>query len=330
MHDDNAATDISWDRVRRIAAVGEPLLELQPGGAGQIRVAFGGDVANGMVCLARLLGKTGVELSLITALGNSGYSGWLRERLTSLGIRVNEPPHGGSGEPGIYGIPLAPGHGAAFSYWRHQSAARAFLQVATLANFQLLFGQPQVLLVTGVTLALCSATSFEDLCSWVRTHRHDCRVVLDTNFRRALWSSEAEARSRIGRFERLVSLIATGLEDERALWQCASAQDISARLGHLSIELLIRGGPEGCYVGTSRHLRHVAASRIEAVDTAGAGDAHLAGFLAARISGCDQLDAAHFANQVAALIVSQIGSAAGSDLTFPPLPAGFGSKPPAI
>src|ERR1700683_2523780 len=91
-----------WTEVRRISALGEPLIELQPVGDGELRVSFGGDVANTMVCLARLLRADRFNFSLVTALGNSGYAAWLRNKVTREGIEVVEPASGG--EPGIYGI----------------------------------------------------------------------------------------------------------------------------------------------------------------------------------------------------------------------------------
>ena len=53
---------------------------------GGVRLAFGGDVANSMACLGRILGPAAARVSLVTALGHSGYSAWLRERLTRAGI----------------------------------------------------------------------------------------------------------------------------------------------------------------------------------------------------------------------------------------------------
>lgn len=312
-------TEPCWSDTRRITALGEPLLELQPGEAGEIRLAFGGDVANSMACLARIFGKSRLEISLVTALGNSGYSAWLRSRLTRQGIRLIEPPI--EGEPGIYGLPTDAAPSAGFSYWRGQSAARQFLRSSTFEQFAELLRQPQVLLVTGITLALCSAASFEHLCRWVQRHEKECRIVFDCNFRRRLWESEATARARIGAFERFASLIATGVEDESSLWGAATTPEILARLSHLSAEYLIRGGPEGCWVGSGRECRHVAAEPATVVETAGAGDAHLAGYLAARISGQDPIDAARYANQAAAVIVSQRGSAPKESAIFPPLPA---------
>ena len=308
-----------WTDTRRIAALGEPLLELQPGGAGEVRMAFGGDVANSMICLARILGAGARRISLVTALGDSSYSSWLRSQLTREGIHVIEPSI--AGEPGIYGLPLDPAGGPGFSYWRAQSAARAFLQSADPGRFEELLDDTQLLLVTGITLALCSRTSFEHLCRWVDRHRDGCRVVFDCNFRRRLWDNEAEARERIGTFEQLSSLIATGAEDEKTLWGAESTAQIVDRVSRLSAEYLIRGGPEGCWVGSGREWQHVPTQPVTVIgDTAGAGDAHLASYMAARICGSARAEAAAYANTAAAVIVSQRGSVPKADARFPALP----------
>jgi 2-dehydro-3-deoxygluconokinase len=311
--------DRRWTDVRCIAALGEPLIELQPTGDGNLQVAFGGDVANTMVCLARILRAASCHLSIVTALGNSAYSAWLRNKLVQEGIGVVEPPN--AGEPGIYGISPDSGHQSPSSYWRAQSAARQFLHSANLRDFEELLGKPQILMITGITLALCSAASFENLCDWIELHRDQCRLVFDTNFRPALWANAGEARERIGTLERLASIIATGLEDEKILWQAADADEVIERISELSGEFVVRGGKEGCWVGVKGHWDHVTAAPAKVIDSVGAGDAHLAGYVAARITGCTQLDAAQIANRVAAVIVSQRGSVPKKDAALPRLGA---------
>ncbi len=318
MHADADSETARWMRVGRIAALGEPLLELQPA-EDEIRLAFGGDVANCLVCLARILGAGGPQLSLVSALGDSGYSEWLRERLRREGINLGEPPL--AGEPGLYGLPLDPRHRPGFSYWRSASAASEFLRSPDPRQLEMLLGDPDVLLVTGITLALCSAASFRHLCQWIERHRLRCRIVFDVNYRARLWQSESLARERIGTLEALAEVIATGTEDEKALWGCADEAAIARRLGAHRGECVIRGGAAGCWVGAANRWQHVPTLPVRALDTAGAGDSHLAGYLAARIGGCARAEAAAYANQVAAVIVGQRGSAPREGLAFPPLPA---------
>ena len=307
-----------WGRVRRITALGEPLLELQPTPDRQIRLAFGGDVANSTTCLARILGTSGTEVSLVTALGRGSYADWLRGRLKQEGIRLCEPSN--EGEPGIYGLPIDPVSGSEFSYWRDDSAARRFLRSIETTQLDGLLGDSQLLIVTGITLALCSSESFEHLCHWIGLHCNHSRVVFDCNYRRRLWACEAEARQRIGTFEKLASVVVTGFEDEKNVWGSASPADIIRRVSKLEAEYVIRGGGEGCWVGLGENWRHIPAGTPPIVDTAGAGDAHLAGYIAARISGCPRAEAAEYGNRVAAVIIGQRGSAPRAGTRLPPLP----------
>jgi 2-dehydro-3-deoxygluconokinase len=302
-----ADTEEWWKHVRRITALGEPLLELQPTAGQQIRLAFGGDVANSTTCLARILRTSGKEISLVTALGTGTYADWLRERLKQERIRLCEPPS--EGEPGIYGLPIDSARGSEFSYWRDDSAARRFFRSAEMTQLDELLSESQLLIVTGITLALCSSESFEHLCHWIRLHCHHCRVVFDCNFRRRLWAGDAEARQRIGMFEKLASAVVTGFEDEKSVWASTTPMDIIRRVSRLPGEYVIRGGGEGCWVGLGENWRHIPAGSPPVIDTAGAGDAHLAGYIAARVSGCPRAEAAEYGNRVAAVIIRQRGSA---------------------
>jgi sugar/nucleoside kinase (ribokinase family) len=66
-------------------------------------------------------------------------------------------------------------------------------------------------------------------------------------------------------------------------------------------------GERGCAVNGQR----VPGFAVDAVDTTGAGDCFVAGFLAARQRGSTVMEAARFANAVGALSVSRLGSVAG-------------------
>jgi 2-dehydro-3-deoxygluconokinase len=323
---DNRGTLLHWPDVKQIAALGEPLLELQPAADDGIRVAFGGDVANSSVTLARILGASGIQVSVVTALGNSSYSAWLRGRLEREGIRVVEPRI--DGHPGIYGLSLDPSSRPGFSYWRSTSAASSFFHGANIDEFRELLGAPQLLIVTGITLALCSASSFDALCRWIREHRDDCRVAFDCNFRRSLWASVTEARERIGTFEKLASVVATGTEDESLLWSAGSAAEIIRRVRQLRAEYVLRAGKDGCWVSARPHWEHIPTAPLTVVDSAGAGDAHFASYVAARISGCSKTVAASYANQVAAVVVCQRGSVLREGAGIPALPGLSSSDDP--
>jgi sugar/nucleoside kinase (ribokinase family) len=74
----------------------------------------------------------------------------------------------------------------------------------------------------------------------------------------------------------------------------------------------LKMGPEGSFV-MDKHLEHhrVPAARVDTVDGTGAGDAFIAGFLAARLRGLNLLECACIGNATGALCVTALGATAG-------------------
>jgi sugar/nucleoside kinase (ribokinase family) len=80
---------------------------------------------------------------------------------------------------------------------------------------------------------------------------------------------------------------------------------------HLPRDVLIvvRDGPQGCWIHQQGERRHVPGFKVQAVDSNGAGDAHAGVFVAGLAQGLSALDAAQRANAAAALAVTRWGPA---------------------
>lgn len=93
------------------------------------------------------------------------------------------------------------------------------------------------------------------------------------------------------------------------------AQDIATALTELSRHLpartllVVRDGPNGCWVGRTNEVEHVPGFKVQAVDSNGAGDAHAGVFIAGLANGLKPADAARRANAAAALAVTRWGPA---------------------
>lgn len=93
------------------------------------------------------------------------------------------------------------------------------------------------------------------------------------------------------------------------------ASDINAALPALSRHLpantllVVRDGPNGCWVGRVGHIEHVQGFKVRAVDSNGAGDAHAGVFIAGLANGLEPAEAARRANAAAALAVTRWGPA---------------------
>jgi sugar/nucleoside kinase (ribokinase family) len=73
----------------------------------------------------------------------------------------------------------------------------------------------------------------------------------------------------------------------------------------------LKMGAEGCYLRTRDQELHIPAWQVDVVDTTGAGDAWVAGFLAGVVMGWDLEQAGRLANAEGALCVTAIGTTAG-------------------
>jgi sugar/nucleoside kinase (ribokinase family) len=73
--------------------------------------------------------------------------------------------------------------------------------------------------------------------------------------------------------------------------------------------LVVRDGPNGCWVGRAGQIEHVPGFKVQAVDSNGAGDAHAGVFIAGLAAGLKPAAAAQRANAAAALAVTRWGPA---------------------
>ncbi|MBH3466659.1 bifunctional hydroxymethylpyrimidine kinase/phosphomethylpyrimidine kinase [Pseudomonas carnis] len=84
---------------------------------------------------------------------------------------------------------------------------------------------------------------------------------------------------------------------------------------HLQALLVVRDGPNGCWVGRGAETEHVPGFKVQAVDSNGAGDAHAGVFIAGLAQGLKPVEAARRANAAAALAVTRWGPATSPGVT---------------
>lgn len=93
------------------------------------------------------------------------------------------------------------------------------------------------------------------------------------------------------------------------------ASDIAEALNRLAdhlpadVLMVVRDGPQGCWISQRGDRQHVPGFKVEAVDSNGAGDAHAGVFVAGLAQGLSASEAARRANAAAALAVTRWGPA---------------------
>jgi ribokinase len=111
-----------------------------------------------------------------------------------------------------------------------------------------------------------------------------------------------------------VDLLAVNLEEARALSGRAGvgsdpADDVSRAVRYIAalnprMWVVVTAGSRGSWAWDGRSLEHAPAGDVEVVNTAGAGDAHLAGVVVGLIRGLDLFAANAYASAVSALAVT--------------------------
>ncbi|HEX8510999.1 MAG TPA: sugar kinase [Propionibacteriaceae bacterium] len=164
------------------------------------------------------------------------------------------------------------------SYYRAGSAASK-ITLADVGEDRI--ARAALLHVTGITPALSAQAAATVRAAVAVARAHRVPVSLDFNYRRALWSA-ADAGAFYRELLPSVDLVFAG-EDEAAIAipDAADAAELARRIEALGPrQVVIKRGAAGAFAVIDGQTYSQPAVAIEAVDTVGAGDAFVAGYLA--------------------------------------------------
>lgn len=299
---------------KRVVSFGECMLELQGEAFGAMRQTFGGDTLNTAVYLARLArGRWPVEYA--SAVGDDPLSEGLLERWRAEGLGIDLVRRIPGRLPGLYLIEVGAGGERRFSYWRDQSAARAYFDLAAEQGMTPLEAQAETigtLYFSGISLAILPPAGRERLFALAQRLRESgAMVVFDNNYRPRLWPDVDAARAAFTRALSLASIALLTLDDEQALWGEADAlAQLERTLASPCPELVIKRGAAPTLVCCAgRAPVEVPTERVaEVVDTTAAGDSFAGAYLAARLAGAAPDAAARAGNRLAARVVQHRGA----------------------
>jgi 2-dehydro-3-deoxygluconokinase len=270
----------------RVLTVGETMALLDPVDDGSTyRLRIGGAESNVAVALTRL----GVDVTWVSRLGADPFGDVIADTLAREGVSlcVDRDP---ARPTGVY-FKSRSGGKTRMHYYRAGSAASQ-LGPSDVAD-DLLEGVSLVHL-TGITTALGEGARalVHDLAR--RARARAIVVLLDPNYRPALWPGPGEAAAALPDADWLLC----GLEEGNLLFGTASPEALAAAVG---TNVAIRVGERGALVTTEGGLVEVAPRRLEVVvDEVGAGDGFAAGFAYGLLRGWPPARCANAGNVIAA------------------------------
>jgi 2-dehydro-3-deoxygluconokinase len=283
------------------------------------QLSAAGDTFNTSVYIARF----GCETAYLTKLGDDNLSHKIIKIMEDESISSFFVSEKKGSQPGIYLIENDSKGERVFRYWRRESPARTlFTDTDSSHDLEQSLAGFGIVYFTGISLAILSENARDKFFIELKKFKEKGGVIcFDSNFRAKLWRDLGEAKAIIHSFLDLVDILLVTYEDEENLWGFASVEnlftyykdtfdikEIVLKQGSLPVKLL--------------HVKTFGENNIididvdpvpNVIDTAGAGDAFNAGYIAARILGKDPCEACNIGNQSAAVVIQHSGAIVDKD-----------------
>lgn len=297
-------TAASWPAGARALSIGEALVDVVHDRAGGVAEHPGGSPLNVAVGLARL----GATVQLASCLGDDAHGAMVRRHVEASGAALAPGTLGAIPRTSTAQATLAADGGASYEFALEWRPARP-----EVAGFDVVHtGSIAAYLEPGATTVLDA----------VGEAAASALVSFDANVRPTLIGSRGAALARVGAFARIAQLVK--MSDEDAAWlypERTAEQSAAALAAETGAVAVITRGAAGGLLAAGAEVLDFPAFPITTVDTVGAGDSFMAGFLFAVVAddlapalrrraatAGDLLPAARFAAACAAITASRAGA----------------------
>lgn len=310
--------------MKKIAIIGECMIELNGKPFGDMWQTFGGDSLNSAVYLSRSTNEQ-VEVNYVTAMGTDPLSEGIVQRWKNEGINCQFVLQDKERQPGLYLIQLDEYGERTFLYWRKQSAARFMLQHPDFPSVADTLMEMDMVLLSGISLAILSQEDRNSLIALLqKLASNGVEIAFDSNFRPALWPQDEDWKTVQENYRKILNLCDIALvtyDDEEAIWKDASPQQALTRLKRSGVKkAILKLGSQGClyqdFTVRGSVPQQVATVPItNVVDTTSAGDSFNAGFLSGYLTGLNPKQSCLRGHQLAGVVIQNKGAIVSESTT---------------
>jgi len=253
-----------------ITVAGEALIDLVIDASGSVAPLPGGAPFN----VARTIARLGGDCQYVGRLSDDGFGEQLRSALEEVGVTIAVPDP--TPAPTTLAVARIDALGSAEYKFYLDGTSASQLTPADVPP-EILDGS-EALALGGLGLLVEPTAS--SLTALIRERPPGATILLDPNCRPAAVADVAVYRELIDTFIRQVDIVKVSTDDLRLLrpgeaWLTAARGLLE--LGPAAV--LVTDGPSPATVLTESRERSVPVPAVEVVDTIGAGDAFVAGFL---------------------------------------------------
>ncbi|MFD0967007.1 sugar kinase [Seminibacterium arietis] len=298
--------------MKKIAIIGECMIELSGEPFGEMVQSYGGDTLNTATYLSRTSSTEQIEVNYVTLLGKDKLSEGLIERFKEDNINTELILQDENRQPGIYMVKLDQFGERSFLYWRNLSSARYLLQhqdyhkvIEKLATMDMIY-------ISGISIAILPQQDrFRFINDLKLLSNKGVEIAFDSNYRPSLWESVEETRQVYTALFPLIDLALVTFDDEQALWQDEDSQASVRRLKSFGIKtVVVKRGKVGAFFSDAKNRECTVntAPVSKVVDTTSAGDSFNAGFLNGYLKNKSLEVCCQQGNQLAGVVIQYKGA----------------------
>lgn len=251
--------------MKKIAFIGECMIELNGEPFGIMQQCYGGDTLNSATYLARVSEPEKISVHYVSALGTDPLSkgmlkAWQDDKINTDTVLFDE-----NRQLGLYLIQLDKSGERTFLYWRNQSAARYLLQHPGYSSVLERLYSVDMIYLSGISLAILPQQDRINLLMQLKQLKaQGVEIAFDSNFRPKLWDNFEQAQRCYEQLLPLVDLALVTFDDEQFLWKDRDEQQTFQRLTKLGVKtIIIKQGKSGACFYQYPHIQYVPTSVVK-------------------------------------------------------------------
>lgn len=296
---------------KKIAIIGECMIELSGKPFAAQAQHFGGDTLNTAVYLSRLLPS--LAPSYVTGVGADTYSQLMLSSWQGEGVDTSLALVTPDKLPGMYAIEIDDNGERSFHYWRNDSAARYLCEHDRFNEVVDSLKAVDLVYLSGISLAILPDRGKAKLLdALAQLKSAGVLIAVDSNYRPRLWQNATDACEWLGKLYQLSDIALVTADDEDLLLGRVHSepQEIARRLHSLGIkQVVIKLGSDGAMWSQAGQQGVVSGNKVaQVIDTTAAGDSFNAAYLAAWCTGMEMAECCHWGNKLAAQVIQHKGA----------------------
>ncbi|MEV6416716.1 sugar kinase [Kribbella sp. NPDC051718] len=260
-----------------VLTIGEAMVSLRSSRAlrlgGDVHLSVAGSESNVAIGLARL----GHKVAWLGAVGNDEPGHLIQRTLRAENVDTRYLRFTDDSFTGFIAFDQPAHDITRVSYHRRGSAGSTLTPAECVTA--LTASTPRILHVTGITPALSTTAREATLAAVQTASKAGIQVSLDVNYRARLWPRPEAATA----LRALLPYVTTIFASDDELDILTDAPNPTAALLSTATEVVVTAGSKGAWTHTASGTTHHPALPVTVVDSIGAGDAFVSGYLSATL-----------------------------------------------